>query len=331
MKRLLYEFLLATCGLIVCGSMAAALEIVYPADGAAVTRSNYLVIKGGDSPPLDGMSIEINGVKSEVLDLSRPQYRATFADFLIVEPDFDPGENLIVVEGYAGGKQETKASARIFFQKDPMASVPDNYQPGVMHLAEREALCVKCHNMTPSATDLAGDSAATNPCGSCHARMLRRNHVHGPAGVYQCTYCHEQGSQPAKYRVAEQSDAALCGDCHSDKLADFRKNKFVHGPVAAGLCLVCHDPHASNEVAQLNMPVNQLCLNCHEGVDTKVHVLRGISSGKSHPLSGEVDPSTPGRMFTCVSCHDPHGGMSEKLFVRGVADRMALCRVCHKK
>jgi predicted CXXCH cytochrome family protein len=313
------------------GVPVAALELVYPADGTYVPKSDYLVIKGGGKPLLDGLSIEINGIKSEVFDITSEKYRAAFGDFLIVEPDFDPGENLIVLEGYVAGRMTDKVSAKVFFLKDPTEAPPGAYRPYVMHLPEREALCAQCHNMAPTASSLAGVAAPVNPCASCHARGLNRKHVHGPAGVYQCTYCHDEKSTPAKYQVKPQADISLCGDCHSDKVADFRKNKFIHGPIEAGMCLVCHDAHATNEVAQLIMPVNELCLGCHQGVDSDVHVLRGISSGKSHPLKGDVDPSNPGRSLSCASCHNPHGGMSKKLFVRDVTDRMLLCRVCHQK
>lgn len=317
--------------LLLSSGPAAALELVYPADGTYVVRSDYLIIKGGVDPRFDGISIEINGVKSDVFDLTGAQYREAFDDFLIVEPELDPGENLLVIEGYVAGRMEARASAKVYFLKDPTATPPGGYRPYVMHLPEREALCAKCHNMTPTAKALAGVTAPVNPCASCHARMLNRKHVHGPAGVFQCTWCHEPGSKPAGYQVKPQSDAAMCNDCHSDKLAEFRKNKFVHGPIEAGMCLVCHDAHATDHNAQLIMPVNQLCLGCHQGIDASIHVLRGVGSGKSHPLQGSIDPSTPGRAFTCASCHNPHGGRGEKLFVRDIDERMLLCKVCHQK
>lgn len=318
--------LLATTG------PAWALELVYPADGTYVIKSNYLIVKGGDDPRLDGISIAINGIDSDILDISGKEYRDAFGDFLVVEPDLDPGENRIVVKGYAAGRIAAQVEAKVYFHRDPAAGDPPAaYRPFVMHLPEREAACAPCHDMNPTAKALAGVSADTNPCGSCHARMLNRKHVHGPAGVYQCTYCHDPKSTPARYQVKPQADIALCGDCHDDKIAEFRKNKFVHGPIEAGMCLVCHDSHATDNPAQLHLPPNVLCLNCHEGTDKGVHVVAVVGTGRSHPLQGEVDPSTPGRAFTCASCHNPHGGMGEKLFVRDVTDRMMLCRVCHQK
>jgi predicted CXXCH cytochrome family protein len=38
----------------------------------------------------------------------------------------------------------------------------------------------------------------------------------------------------------------------------------VHGPVAAGECLLCHSPHKTNNESLLNKPIPELCYNCHE-------------------------------------------------------------------
>ncbi len=123
----------------------------------------------------------------------------------------------------------------------------------------------------------------------------------------------------------------LCDECHFDKVEAYKKNKFVHGPVGVGLCLLCHDPHASSQPAQLLAPTNTLCAGCHDTVIKKGdHVVRGVS-GQGHPLAAPVDPSDPGKSLTCGSCHDPHGGQSQALFRRGLTSRMQLCGVCHKK
>lgn len=306
-----------------------ALEIVYPADGTYVTRSNYLIVKAGEAPAIDGLTIEINGVASDLIDISSPEYKGLFQDFLIVEPEFDGGTNQVRVEGYQRGKVVAKAVAEIYFMADFAVQPPDGFAPYVMHVAEREALCAPCHNMNPTERELAADTAAANPCGSCHRRMLEKKHVHGPAGVYECTTCHDAASRPAKYRLIED-EAALCNECHFDKVEQFRESKFVHGPVEAGYCLVCHDSHATDNPAQLLASTNQVCLACHEGVQQDVHVLRGVG-GKSHPLGDRLDPSGHGRMLSCASCHNPHGGMTEAMFQRGISNRFVLCQICHQK
>lgn len=314
--------------LLTCGN-ANALQLIYPLDGTYVTRSNYLIVKGGTDPFLSGMTIEINGIKSDLIDLSSEAYRAAFGDMLIVEPIFDPGQNRIVVEGFLGGEKMASLTATVFFQDRYDAAPPSDYVPEVFHLPEREQPCANCHDMSPSQVSLSNPDPRQNPCASCHVRMLNQAHVHGPAGVYECTYCHDAGSTPSKY-LPRAGDAELCVECHEDKMTEFRKAKFVHGPIEAGLCMVCHDPHASREKAQLVMPPYDLCSSCHEQVAKTPHVARG-SSGKPHPLQGVPNPAGMGENISCASCHNPHSGESSALFRWGLDSRFTLCGKCHKK
>ena len=53
--------LLLLLSLFFCDS-AIALQIIYPLDGTYVTKSKYLIVKGGTDPMLSGISIDINGV-----------------------------------------------------------------------------------------------------------------------------------------------------------------------------------------------------------------------------------------------------------------------------
>jgi predicted CXXCH cytochrome family protein len=307
---------------------ARALEIIYPADHTSFSQSNFLIIKGGANPALDGITIEIGGVGSGMIDISSAEYRTAFKDMLILAPEFDPGKNRIVVEGYVAGKKVSTASAEVFYRADATAAAPGDFAPFVMHLPQKEALCVPCHTMQPDRVELtvAGDA---NPCASCHRRMLDKSHVHGPAGVYRCAYCHQPESKPNRYQV-RAGDAEVCNECHLAKVEAFVANKFVHGPVAAGLCLVCHDPHASDNPAQLVAPINELCLGCHDVIGKDYHVVRGVS-GKGHPLDEVGDPTVPGKELSCASCHDPHGGQSQNYFQWGVTSRFVLCQKCHQK
>ena len=47
---------------------ALALEIFYPADGTYVIHSDFLIIKAGEG--IEGLTLEIGGEKSELLDIS---------------------------------------------------------------------------------------------------------------------------------------------------------------------------------------------------------------------------------------------------------------------
>ena len=331
MRSLCSIILSAIVTLVLFSPSAQAIEIIYPADKTVVLRSNYLIIKGGDKPPLEELIVEVNGEASDPLDISSAEYKAAFADFLILEPEWDAGKNTIVVKGQVGGKVVATAKAEIFYNShaDPIAIIPKGFQPYVLHTPEKEALCVPCHNMNPTAAELRGATAANNPCASCHARMFDKQFVHGPEGVFQCVDCHDSKSKPQRWQVTKD-DLTLCGECHIDKIDEFKKNPFVHGPVATGDCVTCHDPHASSHPAQLNAPINTLCLGCHDVIGKKTHVVRGVS-GKGHPLDKVTDPTNPGRSLSCASCHNPHGEATEYFFTGGVKSRFALCGRCHQK
>ena len=305
---------------------ALALEIFYPADGTYVIHSDFLIIKAGEG--IEGLTLEIGGEKSELLDISGDDYQATFGDKLIVQPNWNPGENTVAVEAYKGGKKVATAKARFYYQQDPTSPPPANYQRFVMHTAERAAKCDDCHDMTPSQQEFETIGAA-NPCTTCHKRMLNHSNVHGPAGAWQCAYCHDANSQPNRY-APRITDGTLCYECHSDMADDLKKAKFVHGPVEVKQCNLCHDSHASDFPAQIITKTNTLCLGCHEGIDKSGHVGRGVG-GSSHPLEANIDLSNPNRPMSCVSCHDPHSGVVEYYFVDGLTNRMMLCQNCHKK
>jgi predicted CXXCH cytochrome family protein len=320
------------CALVLMSGMPDkvwSLEIIYPQDGTYVTKSNYLIITGGSDPLLDGMMIEIDGIKSDILDLSSEEYRSLYGDKLVVEPIFDPGENTIVVEGYLNGDKIASARATVYYLADETKAQPSDYRKEVFHAAMREEPCAACHNMQPTQVQMQDPSPAGNPCASCHARMLNRAHVHGPAGVYECTYCHDMESKPTRYQL-KLDVAELCQECHEDQ-GTGESMPFLHGPVDAGMCLICHDPHASNQPSQLLAEVNQLCLGCHSNVGDSPHVISMISGGRTHPLAGPVNPRIPEQVLNCASCHNPHGGLSAEYFVGDSKSSMQLCRECHNR
>ncbi|TLM65636.1 MAG: hypothetical protein FDZ69_09035 [Deltaproteobacteria bacterium] len=308
---------------------ALALQIITPADGALLESPGHLIIKAGDKPAIDGLTIEINGVKSDIIPISASDYRKMFRDLLILQAEFDPGESRLIVEGYEGSRKVAEARAQVYLRSEYDVP-PARYRTLPFHLAEREALCTGCHhNLKPTAQELAEPSPVSHPCATCHGKLIDRKHVHGPAGVYECTSCHDTGSKPAKYAVPDR-EGAFCLDCHQDKYDDFRKSKRMHGPVEVKQCLVCHDPHASDTLAQIRGKVNASCLRCHSTVQSGQHVVRGFS-GQLHPLEGLVNPSDPSKPLNCASCHEPHAA-NLPAYLRGTgASTMVFCRRCHNK
>ncbi|HEY6006714.1 MAG TPA: cytochrome c3 family protein [Geobacteraceae bacterium] len=308
----------------------AAITFVYPAQKELVKRSDYLVL-WLNNPEITGVKITINGLESDLLKTGTPEYRKAFRDFLILQAMWDQGKNSITVDGYSGDKKIESVTTDIYFLSGAAdTAVPEEFRKLFFHSAENERLCSPCHNMNPSAVQSEESLGKANPCYTCHSKMLNLAFVHGPAGTFSCVYCHS-GKEGPKY-AAPRREVQLCGECHVDQVADFRKHKLQHGPVAAGMCEICHDPHGSANNAQLREPINTLCLSCHEDVGKGTHVV-AVPSGGGHPLSGKPDPSRPGtgRMMSCVSCHDPHAGDHRYYFQNNLETNMELCQLCHNK
>lgn len=103
---------------------------------------------------------------------------------------------------------------------------------------------------------------------------------HGPYAAKLCSACHRSPSDNSLVAPKEE----LCGRCHALRL----DRRYVHGPLASGGCLVCHDPHASKFGSLLVADSAVFCVSCHEpSVVAKV---------EAH--AGNAEP--------CTSCHDAH-------------------------
>lgn len=122
--------------------------------------------------------------------------------------------------------------------------------------------------------------------------------VHEPARTRKtCDKCHEKwGTQntAATARLIKPLPE-LCFDCHEEfSVAQL----YVHGPVIAGECVFCHDPHKTQTEHLLKKEQPELCYRCH--------VILELNPIPEHP----ADPNTQ-----CTGCHDPHGG-SERFFLK---------------
>jgi len=118
-------------------------------------------------------------------------------------------------------------------------------------------------------------------------------YVHEPTKA--CTNCHDTKRQSRSagraYLVAPVP--ALCYECHDDRTVSAN---FVHGPVAVGQCLLCHNPHKTQVKYLLEGPVPELCYGCHEADATE--------SIPAHFVS---------ELAACTDCHDPHTSLERPL------------------
>lgn len=110
----------------------------------------------------------------------------------------------------------------------------------------------------------------------------RTSSGHRTGNRAQCLECHLKRDEMSSGNAGEPP--VLCYGCH-DRIGEKR---YIHGPLAVGDCLACHDPHGGFGSAHLRQEQTQLCGKCHNTRET-LTARACNSSGKA-----------------CVICHDPH-------------------------
>ncbi len=116
---------------------------------------------------------------------------------------------------------------------------------------------------------------------------LKKYGEHGPFAAKLCEGCHARGATNRLIMPVE----ALCNNCHVLRTG----TKNVHGPIAGGGCIVCHEPHGSGYPFLLVSEPQDFCLYCHKKDD----VLK-------NPVHSDAE-------LQCTTCHDAH--MSDNEFL----------------
>lgn len=126
-------------------------------------------------------------------------------------------------------------------------------------------------------------------------------YLHRPYLEKECASCHNQGRMGS----LSEPQPALCYQCHDNFGEQYTSE---HGPMAAGYCSECHNPHRAKQKNLLVRTRQDLCFGCHE---TSV-----ISESVFHNIVEESD---------CIACHDPHGSNNHSLLQNGS------CYQCHDR
>jgi len=109
---------------------------------------------------------------------------------------------------------------------------------------------------------------------------------HTPVLEGRCAECHT-----GLRRKTARAEADTCTACHRKLAVAF---PYVHGPVAAGKCLICHDPHGSSRPALMTAEPKPLCTGCHDQPSSLEHIDKA-------------------RSRVCHLCHNPHASMNRRL------------------
>lgn len=141
--------------------------------------------------------------------------------------------------------------------------------------------------------DLQGESLDPNSPEFAQTGQTPAWYVHEPRK--DCSICHGKRKQRgfSSQIYLTSSVPKLCYNCHTDYTVSA---PFVHGPVAVGQCLFCHNPHKSKIEHLLIAPEPGLCYQCHD-IDT-------IELIAAH---------LPKQLSSCTDCHNAHASSTKGL------------------
>lgn len=176
--------------------------------------------------------------------------------------------------------------------------------------------CLQCHHPHESRFPHLVKAPGAAVCTACHVEKAadprRVATGRGPPTWPSCLDCHSphggetrfmlhrgsvktyMGVERQQEEPAELVKAPLCADCHDGRTAPnpLEGLKWLHGPVAAGDCLTCHQPHhPTGRTAFLRRSGDALCTECHDNL--------APTPGRAHSKLGQV---------SCLECHEAHGG-----------------------
>jgi predicted CXXCH cytochrome family protein len=110
-------------------------------------------------------------------------------------------------------------------------------------------------------------------------------------------------ASPLLFGISTPSFAREAGCITSKCHAGIDKDRYVHGPVVVGECLMCHgkSPGHGSDPEQYSFKmikdVAKTCYVCHEDSHTPIKNRAKIKNSR------------------CTTCHDPHGSASPSLLI----------------
>ena len=226
-------------------------------------------------------------------------------------------------------------SAHIAKRSNPVTVVFKG--PGKSPAAERNAVCLTCHENTArmnwqgsaheannkACNDCHTVHVAKDPvlvkstqpeiCFTCHAaqRAASMKFSHHPIreGKVVCSDCHNpHGSMGDTKLLKEFTVNEVCYTCHADKRGPLL---WEHQPVRDN-CLNCHDPHGSNEQRLMKTRMNFMCSSCHSAASSSSGGgFGGHASIANRGLGGAMFNSALANQRQCLNCHSQvHGSNS---------------------
>jgi len=211
----------------------------------------------------------------------------------------------LVLSAMAGCDRLTRHKVTTFFFTGvPSLEEQDRQQEAALEEAKK-----------PKLEKAGAKTASARPQKTRSVVVKATRFSHGPFAANECYQCHEVSASGGFRGFGKQEAAAdslakagivpgkmiaspaeLCVGCHASKKPEraYQAGLWVHGPVSAGYCTVCHAPHASPEQYMLLKKPDELCVECH-------------AAGLIFNQAMHQDRRD------CTACHNPHVGGDGRL------------------
>ncbi len=282
-------------------SFGSDIEILTPNSDVSI-QTNDLIIVGRTSAAL----VEVYINNQQYCD------GRVFDSIFHVNLKFGYGLNKITIKPIYSGRAESdveNATMEILCQ--PFSSSKHNniYPLYDFHNSHNSEKCYDCHIIE---IDQTFEHTEDSLCLSCHVDYLNDYDSIQVSGHNNCNTCHTHSHSEEVTLKIGKGAADKCFSCHPGKIEKFNK-EYIHGPVAGGSCIVCHNPHGSRFDYNLNNAEEILCFSCHDFQQEY----------KEWPVQ-----HPPFRDGKCGACHDPHATSNKWVLVKSSE---VLCIECHGK
>jgi len=206
------------------------------------------------------------------------------------------------------------------------------------HMPVKMGMCTMCHD--PHQSDnrrLLKARPVGGLCKGCHnAAMFAGGTVHGPVAEGNCTGCHEPHAS-AGAKLVKAGVPELCFGCHDRVLRDGEGRQLAsaqksfddetlvkHMPFGAGMCAMCHVPHASDSPRLLSgsYPATfyagyeqekYFCFGCHDAGAFAEAYTETATNFRNGAQNLHFRHSNRDKGRTCRACHDHHAAPNPKL------------------
>lgn len=281
------------------GVAGSSVEILVPPSHGSISSDELYVVGKTTAQFVD---IFLNGTKLKRLEAEDSVFHMRL--------NFGYGLNEVVVvpiDSNGELSEEAADTVEVMFAPEFIKKYRKIYRKYTFHSSRPNEECVKCHNRTFEDSEQADDSAS---CIECHPEIKEAFKRHTPFDDKVCVSCHEFGDNLASGDLPKNLGADPCFECHRNKINMFEKDH-IHGPVAGGDCVICHDPHGSSYDYSLRSPEQILCFSCHSFTEKQL---------------GKNVVHEPFRLGRCSECHDPHSANNKWVLVKSSE---SLCLTCH--